>query len=367
MPIKGVWRVPYKLASGKVRFYYYTSRHGGVRFWQSDGKPVDEARLPTDFIGAYEQASSLERAPAPGSFGRAVTDYQERSPKFRRMSEKGKRARKRYLDGWLDMPLKKGQRAETAPLAVFDQRGAIKYIIDHRDKSWGHSPSVADEAIFALSAFLNWAKSEGRLDWNRCDGLPNVYERPTEARVWSEDEQLRFLNEAHWKLNHFFRLALFTGLRLSDLVRLPVTAQRAEHILIPTGKSGGKATAIVPIVPPLRKLLADLETKRETFKVAPMTLLFNTRGRSWTADGLATEFYRHRKSALKSDEPPTIHDLRKTAATQMVILQQRFPHAITDQVLCDMFGWTRGTLDKMKRIYVSDAAVIEAMTGFHIR
>ncbi len=46
----------------------------------------------------------------------------------------------------------------------------------------------------------------------------------------------------------------------------------------------------------------------------------------------------------------------------MVIMQQRFPDQITDQVLCDIFGWTSGTLAKMKRIYVSDAAVIQALT-----
>ena len=60
---------------------------------------------------------------------------------------------------------------------------------------------------------------------------------------------------------------------------------------------------------------------------------------------------------------PTIHDLRKTAATRMVILQKRYPKVITDGVLTDMFGWSAGTLAKMKRIYVSDAAVITAMTA----
>ena len=54
--------------------------------------------------------------------------------------------------------------------------------------------------------------------------------------------------------------------------------------------------------------------------------------------------------------------MRKTCATNMVILQHLYPALISDQVLTDLFGWTPGTLAKMKRIYVSDAAVIEAMT-----
>ncbi|MBO6689525.1 MAG: hypothetical protein JJ931_04305 [Henriciella sp.] len=105
------------------------------------------------------------------------------------------------------------------------------------------------------------------------------------------------------------------------------------------------------------------DEKRAKLNVTPTTLLFNTYGKPWTADGLSSSFYRHRATAMEGDDLPSIHDLRKTAATNMVVTQQRFPDVITDQVLCDMFGWTTGTLAKMKRIYVSDVAVIEAMTS----
>ena len=372
MPIKGVWRVPHKLKNGRTRFYYYTSRHGGVKFWQCDDTPLDGKRLPPEFIAAYEEACALDRGHSPGSFARAVEDYKTRSPKYKRMTEKSRDTRVRYLEGWLEMPLKKGQKAAGAPLAVFDRRAVIKYIVDHRDANWGHSPSDADEAMFALSAFLRWAKSEGRLDWNRCEGIPAVYERPTEARIWSDAELLAFRQDADWHLDHFIRLATFVGLRLGDLVQLPRSAITREHIIIPTSKSRGRTTAIVPIVPPVRELLDEIDAKLTALRKAakekdrefaePMTVLFNSRGQPWTADGLSTSFYRHRDKAIKSDDLPTIHDLRKTAATNMVIMQQHFPDQITDQVLCDMFGWTSGTLSKMKRIYVSDAAVVQAMT-----
>ena len=66
---------------------------------------------------------------------------------------------------------------------------------------------------------------------------------------------------------------------------------------------------------------------------------------------------------MTGNDLPSIHDLRKTAATFMVLTQQLFPDVITDQVLCDMFGWKLGTLSQMKRIYVNDGAVIEALTS----
>lgn len=362
MPIKGVHEVRKTLASGTVRYYYFHNRRGGSSFWQCDGAPIDGNRLPPDFVAAYEVASAQERGASPGSFGRAITEYEKRSAKFKRMSARSQSTRSKYLDQWRHMPLKNGHTAGVAPLDVFDQRGVIRYITAHRDATWGHSPSTADEAMFALSAFLRWAKSEGRLDWNRCEGIPAVYERPTEARVWSQDEQASFLAKAPYTLAHFFKLALFTGLRLGDLVKLPATAATGEHIIIPTSKSRGRNTAIVPIVPPLRELIDDIDDRRLKLKAVPTTLLFNSYGKPWTADGLRASFYRHRSRSLKGDALPSIHDLRKTSATNMVLAQQRFPEAITDQVLCDMFGWTMGTLAKMKRIYVSDAAIIRAMS-----
>ncbi|MEM6554458.1 MAG: tyrosine-type recombinase/integrase [Pseudomonadota bacterium] len=362
MPIKGVWAVPKKLSNGQTRVYYYLNRHGGPCFWSSDDGPLDGRRLPPDFVAAYEAAQATRHGPSKGSFGRAVLEYEQRSAKFKRMSMRGQAARSNYLDRWRSMKLKNGHSADTAPLAVFDQRGIIKYITKYRDETWGHSPSGADEAVFALSAFLRWAKSEGRLDWNRCEGIPGLYERPTEARIWSEQEQTEFLADAPWAVVHFFKLALFTGLRLSDLVKLPVTACKREHIIIPTGKSRGRNTAIVPIVPPLRELIEAIDARRAKLKAAPTTLLFNSYGKPWTADGLASSFYRQRRGSMSGDGLPSIHDLRKTAATNMVLTQQRFPDVITDQVLCDMFGWTLGTLSQMKRIYVSDGAVIAAIT-----
>ena len=80
MPIKGVWRVPFKLANGTIRYYYYTSRHGGSRFWQCDGKPIDDKRLPPEFIAAYEEAKQTERGIKPGTFEQAFHDYQEALP-----------------------------------------------------------------------------------------------------------------------------------------------------------------------------------------------------------------------------------------------------------------------------------------------
>lgn len=363
MPIKGVWKVPRTLAGGRKRWYYYTSRQGGVCFWRSDDKPVDERRLPTEFVRAYEEALNVERGHVAGSFERAFHEYQKKCKRFARLKLKSQNARLRYLESWLDLPLKAGMPARKAPLSLFDQKRIVPYIIDHRDKVWGHSPSAAHEATIALSAFLRWCVGTGKLDTIKTVEIEAVYERPIDqARIWEPNERTLFLQTAPWQLQLFFELEEFVGLRLEDAVRLPLTAIKREHIIIPTGKSGGQNYAIVPIIPPLRALLDRVEEKRKTFKAQPMTVLFNSRGRPWTPDGLSTSFYRHRDNVLSGDDRPTIHDLRKTAVTNMVVRQHEYPALITDKVLTDMFAWTAESFPTMKRIYVSDSAVIEALT-----
>lgn len=131
-----------------------------------------------------------------------------------------------------------------------------------------------------------------------------------------------------------------------------------------TGICSDKPNHLFPITPPLRALLDEIDAARAKLATAPLTILFSSKGKPWTAEGFGTSFDRHRSrmGLGPENDGPTIHDMRKTCATNMVILQHLYPTLISDQVLTDLFGWTPGTLAKMKRIYVSDAAVIEAMT-----
>ena len=159
-----------------------------------------------------------------------------------------------------------------------------------------------------------------------------MYRRPTEVRIWSKDEQEAFLSTASDHLRWAFLLSLHTGLRREDLTRLPITAVRKEHVLIPTSKSGERQTALIPITPPLRELLNELLSTRQELDTPPTTVLFSSRGKTWTAEGFGTSCDRHRTSiGLGPKEGgPTIHDMRKTCATHMVILQHQYPALISN-------------------------------------
>ena len=247
MPIKGTWVVPSKLADGTKRYHYYTSRAPDrEKFWESDGERVDLGySLPEGFAEAYAAANQLSRGIYPGSFEATIFEYRKKSAAYKRMRQKSQETRDKYLEAWLDMQLKEGKLARQAPISVFDKKKIMGYITAHRDARWSHSPSAADEAIFALSAFLKWCVSVGKLNDNKAAHVPSIYERPEGARIWEEAEQIAFLQDCPWQLRAGFQLSLYTGLRLGDLVRLPVTARTRDHLMIATGKSRGAHTAPV--------------------------------------------------------------------------------------------------------------------------
>ncbi|MDJ0922079.1 MAG: hypothetical protein QNI84_13210 [Henriciella sp.] len=359
MPIDKVHTVLWTLKSGRKRYYYYVYR-GGPRFYVSDGRRVDSGnrRLPSDFIRKYEEAKALDRSrDRTGTLGAAITLYLK-SKKFGDLSAPSQATRKRYLESFRRMELNGGRKAELAPLEVMDLRSIAKFITKWRDKEFAHSKSAADQSIAAVSAFLTWCKKEGRLDFNRCLTIDPVYSKPDEPVLWTGDDEKAFLAKASREVGWILRFGKLTGLRRADLITIEITAREGDHFVWRTSKSGKKRVVIIPIVPELDALLSEIDEVRRTFAVAPTTVLFNTRGGKWTPSGASTSFDKVRADC---EITATMHDLRKTAATYWVILQRRHPKIITDQDIIDMFGWTPNTLRKMKRIYVSDEAIINTL------
>jgi hypothetical protein len=71
-----------------------------------------------------------------------------------------------------------------------------------------------------------------------------------------------------------FRLANLTGLRRSDLVRIPLSAIGEYAIVWSTQKSGKRVVITVPMIQPLRDLIAELRTRPRAENVG--TLLVNS-------------------------------------------------------------------------------------------
>jgi integrase len=104
-------------------------------------------------------------------------------------------------------------------------------------------------------------------------------------------------------------LALWTGQRQGDLLRLPWSGYDGAHIRLRQGKTG--ARVVIPVGAPLRAAL-DATTKRSTI------ILTNSRGKPWTSSGFGASFRKARRAA--GVVGVTFNDLRGTAVTRLALV-----------------------------------------------
>jgi integrase len=127
-------------------------------------------------------------------------------------------------------------------------------------------------------------------------------------------------------------LALWTGQRQGDLLRLPWSAYDCHFIRLRQrkGKRGKGRRVKIPVGTPLKALLD------QTPRVA--TVILTTRnGAAWTEDGFRTSWG---KACVKADIPDdlTFHDIRGSAVTRLAEAGCEVPEiaTITGHALADV-------------------------------
>jgi integrase len=105
-------------------------------------------------------------------------------------------------------------------------------------------------------------------------------------------------------------LALWTGQRQGDLLRIPWSAYNGKEIRLRQSKTGSRV--VIPIGAPLKAAL-DGTTKRSTL------ILVNSEGTPWTQDGFRASW---RKACAKAGiVGVTFNDLRGTAVTRLALAE----------------------------------------------
>jgi integrase len=105
-------------------------------------------------------------------------------------------------------------------------------------------------------------------------------------------------------------LALWSGQRQGDLVRLPWSAYDGSHIRLRQSKTG--ARVVVPVGGPLKEAL-DTAAKA---KKGPL-ILVTSEGKPWTADGFRSSW--RKACAVAGIRGVTFNDLRGTAVTRLAL------------------------------------------------
>ena len=88
---------------------------------------------------------------------------------------------------------------------------------------------------------------------NPCERPGRVYRSERIDNIWSAEDELAFLKSAPAHVGLAFMLALWTGQRQGDLLRLPWSAYNGRTIRLRQGKT--KAHVVIPVGAPLKVML----------------------------------------------------------------------------------------------------------------
>lgn len=326
--LKSVHVIRTRLADGRRVEYHYA--------WKGKGAP----RLPgapgsPEYVAAFEAAHRARKQPKTGTLREVICAYKA-SGEYTKLSAHTTRAYARYLDM---IEAKFG----TLPLAALDEPKIKRHFRAWRD-SMASTPRSADYAVGVLKTLLEWGVEDEYFAENHAAKVKRLHRVDRSDSIWTADDFTAFEREASKELRWAVRLAAFTGLRQSDLISLVWTHYDGSSFSLRTSKRGKEV--IIPAVAGCQKLMGEIEKRHAV-------VLTTERGkRRWTADGLRSSF---RKACLDAGIKRTFHDLRRTAATNLMA------SGIEKSQVAMIMGWEETAVEALKLKYVSRKAVVAAV------
>lgn len=288
-------------AKGKV--YYYAWR-GGPRLRGEPGS--------ADFVASYNEAVAARKTPPAGNIFALVAAF-KKAEEFRTLAP---RTQADYLGHMRVIE----NRFGNMPLAALDDRRVRGIFKDWRDELAVRSRRQADYAWTVLARILAVAKDRGTIGTNPCERGGRIYKADRSERVWTDQDEAAFLAVAPRHLHLALLLALWTGQRQGDLLRLTWTNYDGKVIRLRQSKTGTRVT--IPVGAPLRAAL-DAERAKKRGAV----ILLNSEGDPWTADGFRSSWGKACDKA--GIEGLTFHDTRGTAVTRLALEHASVPEIAT--------------------------------------
>jgi len=302
--IKGVNTVKKRLADGTVKTFHYH---------RATGTPLPGKPGSSEFMAAYAQADEI--APKDiGTVAALIRAYLS-SLKFEKKRASTQREYKRmaaYLeDEFGTMPI----RALRSPKV----RGVF---LAYHEKIGRDRPREADNRLSVLSAIFSYVASRGEIPENPIRGFERLYDGDRSDRIWLEGDIKRFMEGAPLELQQALILALHTGQRYGDLVRLRWADYDGETITLRQSK--GDRTVAVTATAALRAMLDGMDRRGPFILTRPDGRPWFTEkddkalGKAWHARMKESGIYSKDWEEMTKEEKREqlhFHDIRGTAVT----------------------------------------------------
>jgi integrase len=291
--LRGINSKRKRLADGSFKTYYWA--------WKG-GPPLRGELGSPEFIASYNEAVAKKVTPPTGKLLSVLQAYQT-SDDFLDRAERTK------LDYVRQIKFIEQEFADFPLSAMTDKRtrGIFKA---WRERLAETSRRQADYAWVVLARVLSFGMDRGLVAANPCIRGGRLYRGSRAEKIWTATDEAAFLERAPSHLHLPLLLALWTGQRQGDLLRLPWSAYDGRQIRLRQSKGG--RPVVVPVGAPLKAAL-DAVVKRSP------VMLTNSEGKPWTPDGFRASWAKACKRA--GVVGVTFHDLRGTAVTRLAMCE----------------------------------------------
>lgn len=290
--LRGVNTVRDYRKDGSFALYHYHRASG----WRLQGAPGSP-----EFIESYAAAEKHLRERAKGTVADLIRRFEE-SIEFSDLRADTTQKEYRRKFGIID------RKWGPAPIASFTSPSFKRDVIEWRDEiAKRGARREADNLVSALSRLGSWAIDRCEIATNTLADIKRVYKSDRADKLWLPEHVAAFNRVASPELRTALMLAMHTGQRQGDLLRLPWSAYDGERITLKQRK-GGRTVSI--------RCTEALRTHLEEVERRGLLILLTKTGRAWTKrffNQKWDEAYR----ASGVDAGLHFHDLRGTAVTML--------------------------------------------------
>lgn len=340
---------PRSTVTGRLLRIYYHHR--------SSGAPLPGKKGSPEFLTAYLEAEKL--APINGNVAALIRDYLL-SRKFE-FTKDGSRRPESTRKECRRLLAKAESEFGTLPMKALESPKVNDLFITWNEEIALDSPREADNRVTVLGMVFAEAKRRGKIVRNPLERFEKAYVSDRSELIWTEADITRFMRGAPVELQRALILAIHTGQRYGDLIRLRWSDYDGKAISLKQGKTSVRVW--VPCTTVLHRML------EQTPRVGPY-ILTRADGRPWFTDkdgsALGKAWPRQMEAAgfyprpfaelTKARKAGFLHfnDMRGTAVT--LLAEAR----CTPQQICAITGHT---LQSATRILERYLAMTDALSS----
>ncbi|MBR1277457.1 tyrosine-type recombinase/integrase [Bradyrhizobium sp. AUGA SZCCT0283] len=295
--IKGVFRT-YKYRGTPREREYWFHRATGLRLAGKPGSP--------EFISDLAAAENLTRSRLVGTFNGLTRDFTTSVEFTDKLAPSTQREYIRLLT-------KAEAQFGDLPLAALEDPRVRRDFLDWRQTvSKTSGEREADNRLSVISAMLTWGVDRGRLHANHLKGFKRLYHSDRAEIIWLPEHISAFMKVASIEMQRALIIALHTGQRQGDILRLPWSAYDGTALTLRQGKAARKGhrapETTVRCTAALRRLLDTLP------RISPLIMTTKT-GRAFKKRYFGRLWEEATKAAGLTELH--FHDLRGTAITML--------------------------------------------------